>query len=108
MCSLNRGDVFSFWANVFSFRPDVFTFRPDVFIFEGQVFSEEGKRAEGREVRRQSGVRSACVGGRVAGCAGSDHGAGSRPRTPGWRREDGDVSTLAGRCVTFSARCVHF
>ena len=32
------------------------------------------------------GARGRRSGTGVAGCAGSEHGAGSRPRTPGWRR----------------------
>ena len=56
-----------------------------------RVTSNGEGRVERREVRseKRGGVRSGCLGGRVAGCAGSDHGTGSRPRTPGWRREGG-------------------
>lgn len=37
MCSVGRGNVFSFLPNVFTFRPN--------------VFKEEGERGERREVR---------------------------------------------------------
>ena len=85
MCSVGWGNVFSFLPDVFSFRAKVFTFPPNVFTLAGEVFSEEGKSGEGRGVRpERTGMcaRDACADG-VASCAGIDHGAGSRLRTPG-------------------------
>ena len=92
------------------------------------VTSNGEGRVERREVRseKRGGVRSGCGGGREAGCAGSAHGAGSRLKTPGWRREggrvreaahtqegrgrreDGDVFSPLGRCVQFLGECVQF
>ena len=105
MCSLDRGDVFSFggnvfsfWANVFSFWANVFSFRPDVFTSEGQVFSEEGKRAEGRRVRPEK-RGAARVAWEVQGCgstrarsAGSGQALRKTPArltTNGWGRTRG-------------------
>ena len=103
MCSVDWGNVFSFLPNVFSFGAKVFTFRPNVFTLAGEVFSEEEERSEGREVRREKRggwAGDGCVVGvwfdgltRGARCAGVDHGAGSRLRTPGWRR-DGEMCPL--------------
>ena len=124
MCSARWGDVFSFWANVFSFRANAFTFRPNVFTLAGEVFSEEVERGERRGVRVGRGSalnnRGACVDG-VAGCAESDHGAGSRLKTPGWRREGMcplcqanvssfrlNVSTFAGNVSSFWANVSSF
>ena len=45
MCSVGRGNVFSFLAKVFSFRPNVFTWAGDVFGEEGE--SSEGERRGG-------------------------------------------------------------
>ena len=60
-------------------------FAADVFSFRADVFSGEGERAEGRGVRpERMGMcaRNACADG-MANCAGVDHGAGSRLKTPG-------------------------
>ena len=84
MCSVDEGNVFSFQANVFSFWPEVFTLRPNVFTLERQVF----------RIRRCASSRTPPFGRLRAGLRG--------------RRDDGDVSTLSGRCVKFLARCVNF
>ena len=58
MCSVGRGDVFSFWANVFSFWPDVFTFRPNVFTLAGEVFSFRRYALVGDGARKEGEIPS--------------------------------------------------
>ena len=48
MCSVGRGNVFSFW-------PDVFTFRLNVFTLAGQVFSFRWRALVGDRGRRDDG-----------------------------------------------------
>ena len=81
MCSVGRGNVFSFGANVFSFGPDVFTFRPNVFTLAGQVFSFRWRALVGDRGRRDDGDVSTL---------------------------SGQCVQFLARCVNFSAKCVHF
>ena len=59
MCSLGRGNVFSFSPNVFSFGLNVFSFGLNVFTFGGNVFSLAGQVfSEEVEKGERSGVES--------------------------------------------------
>ena len=81
MCSVGRGNVFSFGANVFSFWPDVFTFRPNVFTLAGQVFSFRWRALVGDRGRRDDGDVSTL---------------------------SGQCVQFLARCVNFPAECVQF
>ena len=86
MCSVGRGDVFSFGADVSSFRADVSSFWPNVFSFEGDVSTlagdvssfwrgaliGDGARTEG-EIPR---LRCAALG--MTEAAGANRGRGWR------------------------------
>ena len=81
MCSVGRGNVFSFGANVFSFWPDVFTLAGQVFSFRWRALvGDRGRRDEG-DVSTLSGQ---CVQF-LARCV-----------------------NFSAECVHFGGRCVQF
>ena len=107
MCSVGRGNVFSFLPNVFSFRAKVFAFRPNVFTLAGEVFScrRYALVGDGAWKEGESPIRQAQ--GRFLRQAQDEPLRQAQDRFSG-TRDDGDVSTRSGRCVQFWARCVNF
>ena len=131
MCSVGRGDVFSFGgdvfsfsANVFSFGPNVFSFWPNVFTSEGHVFSFRRRASPSRPPL--AGSEQALQGRRDDGGSGREAG-GAHPGMcqlcranvsrfwldvssfranvssfwPNVFSFEGDVSTLAGEVSSF-------
>ena len=97
MCSVDRGNVFSFLPDVFSFRANVSSFRPNVFTFGPDVFSEEVERGEGRAVRvGVGGWGSGVDGRRDSPFDRLRAGPFGRPRTGSFDRLFGDAEITVG------------